>query len=140
MADLDHTHHFFRHVKKTWMDGDFIDPAAFRLRTQENGHLEEGLSINWVEYFGKSTPQKAVGPLRNILIKKGRTIGGESKFVLLNVGAAKAAAAKFTPVAIITDEEIDDPSHAMVTGYQPYNDQVAEELQKVIITSFPAKP
>jgi hypothetical protein len=140
MADLDNTHHFFRHVKKSWMDGDFIDPAAFRLRTEENGQLEEGLSINWVEYFGKSTPQEAVGPLRNILTKKGRTIGGESKFALLNVGAAKAAAAKFTQVAIITDEETDDPSHAMVTGYQRYNDQVAEELQKVIITSFPAKP
>ena len=139
MANLDNTHHFFRHIKKSWMDGDFIDPAAFRLRTKENGQLERGLSINWVEYFGKTTAQEVVRPLRTILIKKGRTIGGESKFVLLNVGAAKAAAAKFTPIAIITDEETNDPSHAMVTGYQLYNDQVAEELQKVIITSFPAK-
>jgi hypothetical protein len=46
MTELDPSHHFFRHIKKSWMDGEFVEPAAFRLRT-DDGRLEEGLSINW---------------------------------------------------------------------------------------------
>ena len=37
------------------------------------------------------------------------------------------------------DEEPDDPSHALLKGYQSFNGQVAEELAKVVITSFAAK-
>ena len=139
MTDLDHSHHFFRHIKKSWIDGDFIEPAAFRLR-REGEHFEKGLSVNWLEYFQQPTPQDAIAPLRDILTRKGRTIGGESRFALLNVGAAKDAAARYTPVSIVLDEEKDDPSHSLVKGYEAYNDQVAEELAKVIMTTYPAKP
>ncbi len=139
MTDLDKDHHCFRHIKKSWLDGEFIEPAAFRLRTLDNGQLEDGLSINWVEYFNRPTPKEAVPPLRELLQMKGRTIGGESKFALLNAGRAKAAAAKFVKVEIVLDEEPDDPSHALVKGYQQFNDQVAEELAKVVIRSFAAK-
>ncbi len=138
MANLDHSHHFFRHIKKSWTDGDFIEPAAFRLR-EENGQFEKGLSVNWLEYFQTPTPQDAIAPLRDILIRKGRTVGGQSKFVLLNVGAAKDAAAKYIPVAIVLDAEPNDLSHSLVKGYEAYNDQVAEELAKVIIATFPAQ-
>jgi len=138
MTDLDDGHHFFRHIKKSWMDGEFIDPAAFRLKILENGQFEDGLAINWVEFFLRPTPKEAVQPLRDILRKKGRTVGGESRFALLNVGAAKAAGAKFTKVEIVMDEEPDDPSHALVKGYQLFNEQVAEELAKVVATSFAA--
>lgn len=139
MTGLDDSHHFFRHIKKSWMDGQFIEPAAFRLRRLDNGQLEHGLSINWVEYFQRPTPKEAVQPLRDLLQMKGRKVGGESRFALFKVDTAKAAAAKFTKVEIVMDEEPDDPSHALVKGYQPFNDQVAEELAKVVITSFAAK-
>ena len=129
MTDLDDSHHFFRHIKKTWMHDEFIDPAAFQLRTLANGQLEHGLSINWVEFFQCPTLKEAVQPLRDLLQKKGRKIGVESKFALLNVRAAKAAAAKFTKVEIVMDEEPDDPSHALLKGYQPFNEQVAEEFE-----------
>ena len=138
MSDLDDAHHFFRHIKKSWIDGDFIEPAAFRLRAQD-GHFEEGLSINWVEYFGKPKPQDAIEPLRKVPEGKGRTIGGESKFALLNVAEAKAAAAEYTPVAIVRKEEKKDPSHALVKGYEAWNEQVAEALAKVVLHVFPAK-
>lgn len=131
--------HFFRHIKKSWMDGDFVDPAAFRLRKNSDGRFEKGLSINWVEYFRKAAPQEAIGALTEIFRKKKRTAGGESRFALLNVGEAKNAAAKYTTVAIVFDEQRNDPSHALVTGYEKYNDQVAEELKKVIIKKFPPK-
>jgi hypothetical protein len=139
MTTLDHSHHVFRHIKKSWTDGEFIDPAAFRLR-REDGQFERGLSVNWLEYFQMPRPQEAIAPLRDILTRKGRTVGGESKFALLNVGAAKHAAAKYIPIAIVLDEEAGDPSHALVMGYEAYNVQVAEELQKVIIATYPARP
>ena len=90
-------------------------------------------------FFQVSEPQDAIAPLRQTLIDKGRTIGGQSRFALLNVGDAKAAAKEYVPISIVMDALEDDPSHALVTGYDAYNDQVAEELAKVVIDSFPAK-
>jgi hypothetical protein len=139
-TQLKHSDHFFRHIKKSWMDGGFVDPAAFRLRKDSIGRFESGLSINWVEYFRKATPQEAIAALTEILRKKKRTVGGQSRFALLNVGEAKNAAAKYTTVAVVFDEEVNDPSHALVTGYEKYNDQVAEELAKIIINKIPPTP
>jgi hypothetical protein len=97
MTELDSAHHVFRHVGKTKIHDEFIDAAAFYLRTnRETGEvIEDGLSVNWVEYFEKSTPQEALAPLRHALEtkKNGRRIGAESKFALLNIGAVKEAAA-----------------------------------------------
>jgi hypothetical protein len=141
MDELRPPHHIFRHIKKSWMDGDFVEPAAFRLREdKQSGQLEAGLSVNWVEYFQKTTPQEAVAPLVETLEKKGRAIGGQSKFALLNVGEAKSAAAMYSAVTIILNAEVDDPSHSLIKGYEVYNDQVAEELAKVIIGLHQAKP
>jgi hypothetical protein len=139
MTDLDHSHHFFRHIAPSRMDGDFIDPSAFWLR-EKDGKLEEGLSVNWLEYFKKSEPQDAIGPLVDILTNKSFTVRASSKFALLNVGAALAAAARYTSIAIVLDAEVNDASHSLVKGYEAYNKQVAEELQKVIIAAYPAKP
>jgi hypothetical protein len=49
-------------------------------------------------------------------------------------------AVKYTTVAIVLNEEENDPSHSLITGYEAYNDQVAEELAKVIISTYPAQP
>lgn len=122
------------------MDGDFIEPAAFRLRQNtDTGQFEDGLSVNWVEYFGKPTAQEAVAPLRSILEGK-RTVSALSKFALLKVDSAKVAAAKYVNVVIVTAEEPNDASHALVKGYEAHNDQVAEELAKVVIATYSAKP
>lgn len=138
MADLDPSHHIFRYVGGASIDGDFIEPAAFR-RKVKDGKLEEGLSVNWVEYFKKATPKEAIAPLREIFDKKFK-IGATAKFALLNVGAAKTAAARYTAVSIVLDEQDDDPSHSLIKDYdEAFNNQVAEELQKVIIDSFSAK-
>jgi hypothetical protein len=139
MTDLNPSHHFFRHIAPSRMDGDFIDPSAFWLR-EKDGKLEEGLSVNWLEYFKKSEPQDAIAPLMDILANKGFTVRPSSKFALLNVGAAKDAAARYTSISIVLDEEVNDPSHSLVKGYEAYNKQVAEELQKVIIDAYPANP
>jgi hypothetical protein len=141
MNELDPSHHIFRHVGATKMHGDFVDPEAFALRTDEDTGevIEPGLSVNWVEYFTQSSMQAAVAPLRYILEKKGRTVGGKSRFALLNVGATKAAAAKYVAVTVATDDDPQDPSHAQVKGYRDYNVAVSEELAKIVIATYPAK-
>jgi HEAT repeat protein len=140
MKELDPIHHIFRHVGGASIDGDFIDPAAFRRKKKEDGELEEGLSTNWVEYFQKANPEEAIPPLCDILAKKKRKVGATSKFALLNVGQAKTAAKKYASVSIILDALDDDPSHSVVTDYpEALNDQVAEELQKVIIVTYPPR-
>jgi hypothetical protein len=141
LADaIDDNDHIFRYVGGSAIDGDFIEPAAFR-RKKKQGALEAGLSVNWVEWFQTSTPQEAVRPLRDVFVKKNFTVGPTSRFALLNVGDAKTAAAKWTTIAIVSDEQPDDASHALVTHYdEAFNDQVAEQLAKAIIASYPTKP
>jgi hypothetical protein len=96
------------------------------------------LSVNWVEYFQKAKPEDAVPPLCEIFAKKNRKVGPTSKFALLNVGQAKTAAAKYATVSIVRDQQPDDLSHSLITEYpEALNDQVAEELQKVIIAAYP---
>jgi hypothetical protein len=144
MNELDPSHHIFRHVGATKIHDDFIEPTAFFLRTdEETGQvIEDGLSVNWVEYFQTRTPEEALAPLRDILESKknGRKVGAQSKFALLNAGAVKAAAEKYVRVSIVLDEEDDDASHSLVKGYEAFNDEVAEEIQKIIIAAYPAPP
>lgn len=138
MSALDPAHHIFRYIGGARIDGDFIDPAAFRRRKKVDGKLEEGLSVNWVEYFQTGTPKEAVLPLCAIFAKKGRKVGATSKFALLNVREATEAAAKYAAVSIVLDDQEDDPSHSLIKDYdEVLNDQVAEELQKVILAAYP---
>lgn len=140
MSGLDPTHHIFRHVGGASIDGDFIEPAAFR-RKKKDGQIEEGLSVNWVEYFHKPTPKEAVPLLRDTFVRKGRKVGTSSKFALLNVGTAKTAAMKYATIAIVLDGQDDDPSHSLAKDYdEALNDQVAEQLASVIMDTYPANP
>jgi hypothetical protein len=140
MDELKSAHHVFRHIKKSWMDGEFVDPAAFRLcKDKETGRLEDGLSVNWCEYFKKSTWIEVVAPLREILLNKGRTVDGESRFALLNVDATKKAASRYVFVSIVLDKKEDDASHTLINGYEAFNQEVAEELAKVVINTFSAR-
>src|SRR5260370_41830236 len=94
-----------------------INPAAFRRKKKEDGKIEEGLSVNWVEYFQKATPQEAIPLLRDTFVRKGRKVGTTSKFALLNVGAAKTAAMKYATVAIVLNAQDDDKSHSLIKVY-----------------------
>jgi hypothetical protein len=133
---LDPEHHVFRHVGGGSIHDGEIDAGAFEL-TVKDGQLESGLSVNWMEYFGQGTPQETIKPLRE-MIQKRRKVGKTSVFARLKVSAASKAAALYTPVTIATDDDPDDPSHALISGFAMFNEQVAEELRKVVIDEFPA--
>jgi hypothetical protein len=137
MQELPQKDHIFRHIKKSWMEDEFINPRAFRLREEDGKVMEKGLSVNWVEYFGVETPQAAIPPLVAILKTKGRKVGGESKFARLNVGRVIEAAAEFVTTTVQTDDDLQDPSHALIEGYEAFNDEVSEALGQIIIDTFP---
>lgn len=62
-------------------------------------------------------------------------------FALLNVEEATKAAAKYAAVSIVLDAQENDPSHSLVKDYdEALNDQVAEELQKIIMAAYPPPP
>lgn len=85
--------------------------------------------------------KKQLPPLRSILEGKGRTVSALSKFaLLLKVDSAKAAAKQYVDIAVVNDAEPSDASHALVKGYEAHNDQVAEELAKIVIATYSAKP
>jgi hypothetical protein len=137
--ELDPSHHLFRYVGGSKIQDGVVDSSAF-WRTEKNGVLEAGVSLNWVEWFGKDTPEEAVEPLREVFRKKGRTIAPTSQFALLNMGDAKEKAFKYAAVSIAHDPQPDDESHALISGYQEaLNEQVAEQLAKSVIASFPGK-
>lgn len=137
--ELDPAHHIFRYVGGASIDGDDIDSAAFR-RKLKDGVLEAGLSTNWVEWFGLANPRDAVAPLKEVFTKKNFSLGATSKFALLNVGEAKEKTSKYAAISVAYDPQPNDESHALVSSYQEaLNDQVAEQLQKAIIASFPTK-
>ena len=130
--------HIFRYVGGASIDGDFIEPAAFR-RKEKDGQMEVGLSVNWVEWFGKQDPLDAVRPLSQIFMQKNFKIGKTSRFALLNVGEAKAAAAKYAQITIVLDCQPNDASHSLVTNYpESLNDQIAEQLAKIVTATYPA--
>jgi len=131
--------HIFRHIKKSWIDDDFINPAAFTLRSIGNGQFEDGLSVNWVEYFGMKSAREAVTPLVKVLEGKGRKIGGQSRFAVLNVKRAIEAASQYTSIKIALHSEDLDQSHTLIKGYEQFNAQVAEAIHGVIIHHYAAK-
>lgn len=148
MTHLPDTDHIFRHIKKSWMDGGFIDPAAFRLRkiSESPTGFEDGLSVNWVEFFNMPSPAEAVVPLCKVMRANGRTVGSTSTFAMLNNGSVKTAASRYAQITVVhdrippSDGRPGDLSHSLVTGYETRNDQVAEAIHKVIICMYPASP
>lgn len=148
MKHLPDADHIFRHIKSSWMDGEFVEPAAFRLREDPKSPtgFENGLSVNWVEFFQMADPAEAVVALCRVMRKNGRTVGTTSTFAMLNNGDVKIAASKYAQVAVVHDKippsdgRPGDLSHSLVTGYETYNDEVAEAIHKVILRTYPAAP
>src|SRR5260370_34483177 len=106
--------HVLRHVTASAIDGDFVDPSAYRLKTLPGGTMEEGLSVNWAEYFKKATLAETVPLVVTALEGKGRTIRRTHKLAGINVGRAVAAASAYVAIRFIKDPEPKDPSHALV--------------------------
>jgi hypothetical protein len=134
MPELDDLDHVFRHLKMTWVQDDFVDPDAFRRRPED----VNGISVDWVEYFGQATPRDAVTHVRAAHLAKGRRVGGQSKYGLLNVGKTKAGLLGHCALSFFNPQDPNDPSHSFIDGTAVDDDIAAELIGRTIIDVFPA--
>ena len=113
----------------------FVDPGAFVLRTFDDGTLEDGLSVNWLDVFSGSHQfqlQEVACRLRLKVTSKGR-------FAELAVGKLKMLlAAENIDASVIHDPleaddvHVADPSHAQVLGLPPSVNDRATEVGAVL--------
>ena len=113
--DLPDGAHVVRYVKPTSRHEDGrVDGSAFRLRSGDNG-----LSINWLEYFGDLTKAQQLDAVRRLSRLTMRRSGCLAE---LGVGTTKQHSSELTalrfirkPLAAENGYEA-DPSHSEITG------------------------
>jgi hypothetical protein len=120
IQNLPNDDHVMRYVPWTRLRKDEDDnvlgflPQAFQLRPEE-----EGLSVNWVEYFSNPATRRreCVWAMR-----KARSVGGKSAFAVGNVGKIKATClASGAMVRIVHEPRDGEPSHSAIRRL-PYDD------------------
>ena len=91
-----------------------------------NKEADDGLSVNWIEYFRLPKLSEALVGVRLAMIGKGYTLRKSGLFALINVGAARRAARKNHNRQLqIKHDPIPDQSdysHSIVVGYRTKND------------------
>ena len=123
--------HVLRYCSPRHVNEGIIHGSAFRLRPGE-----EYLSVNWMEYFGKSVEEQTKG-VRTVLIKKGLQLKPNGRFARLHVGTVKE---------MIRNAEVKrvpgpkDPSHAGIYPAKDNREAILElrELKNIIKHVFPA--
>jgi hypothetical protein len=83
------------------MDGDFLEPAAFRLRREARGQFEKGLSVNWVESDVRY-PIRSNSPFGEVTFTLTRVPRGNARSAGVQPLSQPAAAVSATYVTDIT--------------------------------------
>ena len=133
-------HRVARYCGQTKQD-EYGGPAvtAFFLR-KIDGKDEEGLSVNWVEYFGLSDQEEAMRSVRAALERKGREVGTEGIFALLRVGDTRRAASPQRSICFRHDPVAQDCSHTLIVGYQELEDmELATVLKEQTMEVVPVR-
>ena len=109
-----------------------------------NKENDDGLSVNWIEYFGLPTFLEAIEKVREAMRGKAYTIKKSGLFALINVGAArKAAYANYgRQIQVRSDPkpEENDLSHSLIVGYQAKDDiEIALVLKEQACCVFPGE-
>lgn len=124
MTPLSNSDHVLRYCSPRRVNEGVIHFSAFELRPHESY-----LSVNWMEYFGKSVSvEEQVAGVRATLIEKGFHLSSNGRFARLHVGTVKEmiqnAEVKHVP-------GLKDPSHA---GIYPSKDNrdATLELKNII--------
>lgn len=124
--------HVLRYCSPIHMKGERVKPGAFDFRSDE-----KFLSVNWMEYFGKSMPRDAqVAKIRTAMGKK-LTLKANGRFAKINVGNVtkriKNAQVRHVP-------EFTNPSHAGICAPNEQNRELTLELANMVKSGdvFPA--
>ena len=108
-----------------------ITGQAFRPRVSE-----EYLSVNWLEYFKSAGLNTQMQEIRTTLMRKGRKIGAQSKFAVLNVGELKEYVGKKSVdgsvLSVLHEPEENDPSHSGIYGVSVDDFLIAEIIAEFV--------
>ena len=109
--------HVSRYCSPSRVVNGLPSAASFRLSAKD-----EGLSVNWPEFFQNLDCEQALERIRQALHAK-LTLKPEGRLAVLNVGAAKAAVARAgraaglgggAGICVVHRPEPGDPSHAEI--------------------------
>lgn len=133
-------HHVARYCPKSKLGEDHrARPTAFMLRVDQG---EKSLSVNWLEYLGKSERSDQIAKLREVYKRKPYTVKPTSKFAVLQVGRTieyvwsntngnHLISAIHEPVGP-PEVDYEDPSHCGIYGVPSEDDN---EVSKYIADS-----
>ena len=124
---LNDSHNVVRYVKPSLVGkNQKIDSRAFELR-----ETDDGLSVNWLEYFeGKTKEQQ----LEEVKAHCELTISKNGKFVELSVGETKQSLAEYEEsVCFVRKPTESDPSHCELLFSR--HRKMAERLRSRLLLS-----
>jgi hypothetical protein len=107
-----------RHITASKVIGGEVQPTAFLLRAGECG-----LSVNWLEYYGRPAENRNITSVADCLRRKGREIKKSHFFAVLPISQVRSEA-----VSVRHDPEygeggeVVDPSHSEIAGLPPFSD------------------
>lgn len=127
--------HISRYCGASSIESDgTVNGTAFRIREGE-----EYLSVNWLEFLGKSSRDEEIAEIQNILRKKLR-LGSRSKIAVAEVGTLINHVQEERRLRIEHEPELpDDPSHSGIYGYAIEDDLIADIIAEVFQETYPAK-
>lgn len=100
-----------------------------RSKDPDGSGPEKYLSVDWLEYFNGNLRQR-LDQIRCVLInKRGRNVGSQSFFAIVNVGNIKEIGQNYNKNLLVkTTGDPQDPSHSGVCGLTPEDTIIAQEI------------
>lgn len=131
--------HVARYCPASCVDGNEIQPTAFRLRRPQETYL----SVNWLESLKLQNRADEVAALQKILATK-LTIGSRARIAVLNVGNTRAHVRGQSPnnhnLPVLHEPEDADPSHSGIHDIDLDNETMISELiAQTVLEAHPAK-
>lgn len=128
-----------RYCGKQKLDNGRVLPLAFHLKEDESY-----VSVNWLEYFNKSSIPEAISELRPVFAKKFQNIRASARFAVLNIQKAQRMVQEGTDgkeSVFGTHEPMDDdPSHSGLRGMTQDNYRlIAELVAESVDATYPAR-
>ncbi len=131
--------HIARYCKPTTAPNGVILATAFMLR-----QVDEGLSVNWVEFFNCTDRNNEITELRRTYSDTFTRVSTNARIAILNVGEVRNIVYTETQdhrdIKIIHDPILDgDQSHSEIYNMKQDNEFIAELILEVLLENHPAR-
>ncbi len=123
---LPDAHHIARYCSPRMVEDGLPTWRAFA-PNEEGG----AISVNWLEFFAAPDLRSAVDLMR-VTFGATYTLRRNGRFAVLNVGRAKLAALRLSPIRIEHAPTDDNPAHAEVIGVPLEPIDVARTLRQLV--------